>query len=66
MTYYKKYVNIIIQQDSNYLINERYVHMTKTFFKIITVLLLNVLVVTYVKDILLYDNKYLWIGTSNL
>ena len=40
--------------------------MTKTFFKIITVLLLNVLVVTYVKDILLDDNKYLWIGTSNL
>ena len=50
MTYYKKYVNIIIQQDSNYLINERYVHMTKTFFKIITVLLLNVLVVTSVVD----------------
>lgn len=40
--------------------------MTKTFFKIITVLLLNVLVVTYVKDILLDGNKYLWIGTSNL
>ena len=40
--------------------------MTKTFFKIITVLLLNVLVVTYVNDILLDDNKYLWIGTSNL